>query len=167
MIFAPNFIPRILRIRALAAGRARFFKNRLSKLISIFYQIWVPICIHFSTKNPSKIDQKPIKKATCTTTLPQDVPKTPQDAPKTRQDAPKTPQDGPRRLQDTPKTPQDAPKTPPKPPRTRPGGATKGEKNEDFRGSLLDPLLDRILVGFWKVFGRFLGGFWEVFGRIF
>ena len=92
----------------------------------------VPICIHFSTKNPSKIDQKSIKKATCTTTAPQDVPKTPQDAPKTRQDAPKTPQDGPRRLQDTPKTPQGAPKTPPKPPRTRPGGATKGEKNEDF-----------------------------------
>ena len=166
MIFAPNFIPRILRIRALAAGRARFFKNRLSKLMSIFYQMRVPICIHFSMKNPSKIDQKPIKKATCTTTVLQDVPKTPQDAPKTRQDAPKTPQDGPRRLQDTPKTPQGAPKTPPKPPRTRPGGARKGGKNEDFRGSVLDSLLDRFLEGFWEVFGRILVGFWEVFRMI-
>ena len=61
-IFAYNFVPRILKNRALAAGRARFLKNRLSKLISIFDQMSVPICIHFSIKNQSKIHQQSMNK---------------------------------------------------------------------------------------------------------
>ena len=44
---------------ARAAARARFLKNRLSKLTSIFDPILVPTCLHFPSQNPPKSFQKP------------------------------------------------------------------------------------------------------------
>ena len=41
-----------------AVARARFLKNRPSKLISIFDSILVPTCLHFGSQNSSKSVQK-------------------------------------------------------------------------------------------------------------
>ena len=52
-IFAPNFDPKILKSQAPAAGRARSFKDRLSKFTSMLGQILMAICLRFSLKNRS------------------------------------------------------------------------------------------------------------------
>ena len=46
--------------RAPAARRARFYKNRLSKLTLIFDPILVPTWLHFGIQNPLKSTQKSI-----------------------------------------------------------------------------------------------------------
>ena len=47
-----------MKNRAPAAARARFLKNRPSKLISIFDSILVPTCFYFGTQNPPISVQK-------------------------------------------------------------------------------------------------------------
>ena len=49
LIFDANFDPRNLKNEASAAGRARFFKNRLCKLKSIEYSILVPTLLYFGS----------------------------------------------------------------------------------------------------------------------
>ena len=125
MIFAPNFIPRILRIRALAAGRARFFKNRLSKLMSIFYQMRVPICIHFSIKN-QKLIKNPLRKRHA----PQRRPKTCPRRPKTLPRRAKTPPRRPKMGHDASRTPPRRPRAPPRRRLNRPGRAQEAQQKE-------------------------------------
>ena len=63
-MLAPNLDPRILKNRAPAAGRARFYKNRLSKLTSIFDPILGSTLLHFGIQNPPKSFQKSIPRGT-------------------------------------------------------------------------------------------------------
>ncbi len=63
-IFAPTLDPRISKNRAPAAGRARFNKNRLSKLTSIFDPILDSTLPHFGIQNPPKSFQKSIPRGT-------------------------------------------------------------------------------------------------------
>ena len=49
----PKMHPLDLKNQAPAAGRARFFKNRILKLTSIFNSILVSFCFHFGTQNRS------------------------------------------------------------------------------------------------------------------
>ena len=61
--FAPTLDPRISKNRAPAAGRARFYKNRLSKLTSIFDPILDVTLPHFGIQNPPKSFQKSTPRA--------------------------------------------------------------------------------------------------------
>ena len=63
-ILAPTLDPRISKNRAPAAGRARFYKNRLSKLTSIFDPILDSTLLHFGIQNPPKSFQKSIPRGT-------------------------------------------------------------------------------------------------------
>ena len=61
-IFEPILDPQILKNRAPAAARARFSKNRSSKLISIFDPMLVPTWLHFGSQNRPKSTKNPISK---------------------------------------------------------------------------------------------------------
>ena len=56
--FGPNFDLRDLKNPAPAAARARFLKNQLSKLTSMFDSVWVPSWPHVWTKNRRKYVQR-------------------------------------------------------------------------------------------------------------
>ena len=63
-IFLRNLDAPIMKNRAPAAARARFLRNRHSKLTSIFDPMLVPTWLHFGIQIPPISDQKSIPRGT-------------------------------------------------------------------------------------------------------
>ena len=110
-MFAPNLDQHIMKNRAAATARARFFENRPSTLTLIFDPILVPTWLYFGTQNPPKSTQKSIPRGIQKMIdfridfLPKLAPFwDPSWDPRAAQDGPKTPPKTlPRRHQDSPR----------------------------------------------------------------